>query len=208
LKDDGIHGIIANSDNSMYAYAHLSGEYEDKNLNIPSLDKLTKALAMVSDEEIALKCKNNHLEYKDDKIKFKYHLHDEGLIRIPNLSLSKVRSFSFDIKFYFDLDFLSNILQKSSITNTKKLYLYTEDGYLVWKIGDDTIPNSDSICIIGDEVDFELKPFVMKIDSLKLISKISKKSNVFQINSKTRIGKISTKKDGLSIEYIFSSIVS
>jgi hypothetical protein len=149
---------------------------------------------------------NNHIEYKDKQIKFNYHLHEDGLITKPKLSLDKIRKFEYDIQFSVDFDFLSNILQKSFITNTKKLYIYTEDDRLVWKIGDETIPNSDFLIVVGNEVDFELNPFILKIDNLKLVSKVSKTGNLFKINSKLGVGCIVTGNSEFEMQYIFSSL--
>ena len=190
----------------MYAHAYLQGDFEQKNLNLPSLKKLSKALDMISSDEIKIKLNGNHLEYKDKSIKFKYHLHEDGVITRPKLSLEKIRNFEYNIEFELDFDFLSNIIQKSSITNTTKLYISTENDHLVWKIGDETVPNSDSLSIIGDEVDFELNPFILKIDNLKLLSKVSKTGNLFKINSKLGVGCIFTRSGEFEIEYIFSSL--
>ena len=206
MKDDGIHGIASSEDNSMYAHAYLRGDFEEKNLNLPSLKKFSKALDMISFDNVKMKLNGNHLEYKDKQIKFKYHLHEEGVITRPKLSLEKIRNFEYDIEFDLDFDFLSNILQKSSITNTKKLYIFTEDGNLVWKVGDETVPNSDTLSIVGDEVEFELNSFILKIDNLKLLSKVSKTGNVFKINSKLGVGCIVTKSGDFEMEYIFSSL--
>jgi hypothetical protein len=206
MKDDGIHGIASSEDNSMYAHAYLRGDFEEKNLNLPSLKKFSKALDMISFDNVKMKLNGNHLEYKDKQIKFKYHLHEEGVITRPKLSLEKIRNFEYDIEFDLDFDFLSNILQKSSITNTKKLYIFTEDNHLVWKVCDETVPNSDSLSIVGDEVDFELNQFILKIDNLKLLSKVSKTGNIFKINSKLGVGCIVTKSGDFEMEYIFSSL--
>lgn len=206
MNDDGIHAIASSEDNSMYAHAYLQGDFEQKNLNLPSLKKLSKALDMISSDEIKIKLNGNHLEYKDKSIKFKYHLHEDGVITRPKLSLEKIRNFEYNIEFELDFDFLSNIIQKSSITNTTKLYISTENDHLVWKIGDETVPNSDSLSIIGDEVDFELNPFILKIDNLKLLSKVSKTGNLFKINSKLGVGCIFTRSGEFEIEYIFSSL--
>lgn len=206
LGEDGIHGISSSEDNSMYAHAHLIGEWEDQNLNLPSLKKLSKALDMVSADDIKLKLNGNHLEYKDKQIKFKYHLHEDGVITRPKLSLEKIRNFEYDIEFELDFDFLSSVLQKSSITSTKKLYLFTEDGDLVWKLGDETVPNSDSLSIVGESVDFELESFILKIDNLKLLNKVSKTGNLFKINSKLGVGCIVSRNGGFEMEYIFSSL--
>lgn len=206
MTDDGIHAIASSEDNSMYAHAYLQGDFEYKNLNLPSLKKLSKALDMISSENLRMKLNGNHLEYKDKQIKFKYHLHEEGVITRPKLSLEKIRNFEYNIEFDLDFDFLSNLIQKSSITNTAKLYISTEDDHLVWKIGDETVPNSDSLSIIGDEVDFELNAFILKIDNLKLLSKVSKTGNIFKINSKLGVGCIITRNGDFEMEYIFSSL--
>lgn len=190
----------------MYAHAYLEGEYDVKNLNLPSLKKLSKALDMVSSDEIKLKLNGNHLEYKDKQLKFKYHLHEEGVITRPKLSLEKIRNFEYSIQFDLDFDFLSDLLQKSSITNTKKLYIFTEDDHLVWKIGDEMVPNSDTLSIVGEEVDFELESFIMKIDNLKLLSKVSKTGNIFKINPKLGVGCIITRSGDFEMEYIFASL--
>ena len=206
LKDDGIHGISSSSDDSMYAYAFLKGDFEEQTLNLPSLKKLSKALDMISADEVKFKRNVNHLEYKDKNLKFKYHLHEDGVITRPKISLNKIRSFEFDIEFELDFEFLSSLLQNSSITNTKKIYIFTEDGSLVWKIGDETAPNSDSLSIVGNEVDFELEPFILKIDNLKLLTKISNNENLFKINSKLRVASIVSNSGNFKMEYLFSSL--
>lgn len=206
LTEHGIHGITSSEDNSMYAHACLLGDYEERTLNIPSLKKFSNALDMISFDEVPLKVNTNHLEYKDDQIKFKYHLHEDGVITKPKLSLEKIRNFQYDIEFELNFDFLSDVLQKSSITNTNKLYLFTENGFLVWKLADETVPNSDSLSITGDEVDFELESFILKIDNLKLLAKISKTGNLFKINSELGVGCIVSKNGNFEMEYIFSSL--
>ena len=190
----------------MYAHAHLIGEWESQNLNLPSLKKLSKALDMVSADEIKFKLNGNHLEYKDKQIKFKYHLHEDGVITRPKLSLEKIRNFEYNIEFELDFDFLSSVLQKSSITSTKKLYLFTEDDNLVWKLGDEMVPNSDSLSIVGESVNFELESFILKIDNLKLLTKVSKTGNLFKINSKLGVGCIVSRNGDFEMEYIFSSL--
>lgn len=207
IREDGIHGLTSSDDNSLYIHAFLRGDWEEISLNLPSLKKLAKAIDMVDEDVVKLKFKINHLEYRDSKLKFKYHLYEEGIITKPKLSLEKIRNFEFDIDFPLDLAFISNLLQKTSITGTTKLYISTEDGKLLWKIGDETVPNSDTLSIIGDEVDFELEdPFIIKIDSLKLLSKVSKENNLFKINSKLRVGMIRSEIGDFELEYLFSSL--
>lgn len=206
IKDDGIHGLASSEDNSMYVHTFLMGDWEEISLNFPSLKKLSKALDMIDEEDIIFKLKNNHLEYRDSKLKFKYHLYEEGIITKPKLSLEKIRNFEYDIEFDLDIDFLSDVLQKTAITGTNKLYLSTDEGKLIWKIGDETVPNSDTLSIVGGEVDFDLDSFIIKIDNLKLLSRVSKSNTIFKINSKLGVGCIHSKNGNFEVEYILSSL--
>jgi hypothetical protein len=206
LTEDGLHGIVSNGDNSLYAHAFIKGQFEELTLNLPSLKKLSKALDLIDKDDVPLTINRNNLEYKDKKIKFKYHLHENGIISSPLLSVEKIKSFDYDIRFDLDFEFLSDVLQKSSITNTKKVYLYTEDSSLIWKIGDDSVPNSDFLCITGEEVDFELNNFIIKIDNLKLLTKISKAGNLFKINSSIGLGSIVSTVGDFYLEYLFPSL--
>lgn len=206
VREDGIHGLASSEDNSMYVHTFLRGDWEERSLNLPSLKKLAKALDMIEKDEIDLKFNSNHLEYRDSKIKLKYHLYEEGIITKPKLSLEKIRNFEYDIEFDLDFVFLADVLQKTSITGTNKLYLSTDGGKLVWKIGDETVPNSDTLSIVGDEVDFDLDSFIIKIDNLKLLSKVSKINNVFKINPKLGVGCIQSKNGDFEVEYILSSL--
>lgn len=207
IKDDGIHGISASTDNSMYVHAFLGGDFDEMTLNLPSLEKLSKALGMVDDDYVSLLVNQNNLEYKGDDLKFKYHLHEDGIITKPKVTLDKIKNFKYDIEFDLNLDFLSNLLKNSSMISTNKLYIYTENDKLVWKLGDEKIPNSNNLCIVGEEVMFELNdPLILKIDNLKVLSKISKDNNTFKINSKVGVGSITSKHGNFELEYIFSSL--
>ncbi len=207
IKDDGIHGLTSSEDNSMYVHAFLGGEYDEMTLNFPSLNKLSKALSMVDEDYIDLIINNNNLEYRGEDLKFKYHLHEDGIITKPKVTLDKIKNFKYDIEFDLNFDFLSNLLKNSSMTSTNKLYIYTEDSKLVWKLGDDSIPNSNNFCVIGEEVMFELEdPFILKIDNLKVLSKVSKDDNMFRINSSIGVGSIISRLGNFELEYIFSSL--
>jgi len=191
----------------MYVHACLGGDYDEMALNLPSLIKLSKALNMVEEEYIDLMVKNNHIEYRGDDLKFKYHLHEDGIITKPKVTLEKIRNFQYDIEFDLDFDFLSTLLKNSSMTSTNKLYIYTEDEKLIWKLGDESVPNSNNFCVVGEEVLFELdEPFILRIDNLKILSKISKDDNVFKINSDIGVGSIVSKFGDFELEYIFSSL--
>lgn len=206
LNKNGIHAIAAAGDNSMYILVSMKGVYEDVTLNLPSLKKLTKALSLVPTDDVALNLNRNHLEYKGKEIKFKYHLHEDGVLTKPKLNRDKIMGFEYDIEFDLDLATLSKLLQNASFTNTKKVYIYTDNGNLMWKLTDETAANTDVLCVTGDEVDFKLEPFILNIDNLKNVTAISKEDAKFKINSKIGIGNIILNRGDLEINYIFSSL--
>jgi hypothetical protein len=176
-------------------------------LNLPSLKKLSKALDLVTSEDVNLKINANNLEYKGSDIKFKYHLHDEGILNKPKLSLEKIKSFKYDTEVVVTKAFLTQLLKNSAIFNdTKKLYLFTEDDHLVWSLADKTLTNTDALTIVGDDVDFEMETFILNLENLRSISFASESDITLKINSKLGIGSFELNSDDLVLNYIVSSL--
>lgn len=176
-------------------------------LNLPSLKKLSKALDMTGSEDVELKINSNNLEYKGKEIKFKYHLHDDGILNKPKLSLEKIKSFQYETEIPIGKAFLTQLLKNSAVFNdTKKLYVFTEDDHLVWSLADKTLTNTDALTIIGEEVDFELETFILNLENLRSISFASETDILFKINSKIGIGSFELNSDDLDLNYIISSL--
>jgi hypothetical protein len=97
-------------------------------------------------DDITLILNNNNLEYRGNKIKFKYHLYEDGLIAKTKMSLEKIKSISYDIEFNVSKNFIKNLLKtNSAFSDSNKLYIYTNDGQLYWSLQDKTSSNSDFI---------------------------------------------------------------
>jgi hypothetical protein len=208
LGEDGITTLSASEDSNMYLNTLTSGEFDEVELNLPSLKRLENAVRLINEEDFFFTLKNNHLEYKGSDIKFKYHLHEDGVINKPKVSLNKLISFKYETKFSLTQEFLSNILKNSSIVEQDKLYLYTEDNKIQWRIGDDQKTNSDTLIITMDEeVDFEMDDtFIINIDNMKNISDLSGSELIFELNS-IGVGRISCVKNGVQLKYFFTSLV-
>lgn len=209
VEDDQIYSISSTQDNGMFLWATLKGDFDVTNtLNLPSLKKLSKALEMTGEEEVTLQIKNNNLEYKGKEIKFKYHLFDDGILNKPKLSLQKIQSFSYDKEFTVGKEFLKNLLKKSSVFNTtSKLYIYTEDDHLVWSLADRALANTDTLTIVGEDVDFEIEdPFILNLDNLRMINFGPEDEIEFRINSKIGIGNFELNSATSNLNYIVSSL--
>lgn len=208
MSEEGVTTLSASEDSNMYLYTKMDGEFDDVELHLPSIKRLESAIKLIEEEDFEFTLKRNHLEYKGEDIKFKYHLHEEGVLTRPKTSLDKIKSFNYEIEFYLEHSFLSNILKNSSVIGQNKLYLYTEDDKLQWKIGDDEKTNSDSLIITGeDEVDFELSDFILNIDNMKNLSDMSGCELLFKINNKIGLGCVVCEKNGVTLNYIFTSLV-
>lgn len=192
----------------MFLWATLEGDFDAKvTLNLPSLKKLSKALDLTSDEEVSFKLNSNNLEYKGKDVKFKYHLHDDGILNKPKVSLDKIKSFKYDVDLVITKTFLTQLLKNSSIFNdTKKLYIYTEDDHVIWSLADKTLSNTDTLTIIGCDVDFEFDTFILDLENLRSLSLSNDSDITFRMNTTMGIGCFELKYDDLDLKYIMTSL--
>ena len=207
VETDKIYAISSSEDRSMFLWSTLESEYDDPQvLNLPSLKKLSKSLDLVPDKEVEFILNSNNLEYKGNKIKFKYHLYGDGILVAPKLTLSKITSLQYEYEFDVSKSFLDVVIKQSSIfKDTNKLYIFTEDGKLYWSLGDRTMMNTDVLTIEGDEVDFEMDEFILNLDNIRLLSFGDSKVFTLKIN-KMGIGSINLKNGNVDLNYILSSL--
>lgn len=207
VKSDETYSIAASDDRSMFLWSTLEGEFDaDAILNLPSLSKLSKLLDMVGSPDITFILNKNNLEYKSKAVKFKYHLYDDGILAKPKITLSKIKSLTFDYEFEVSKSFLKTLLSNSSIfKDTNKLYIYTENDNLVWSLADRTMQNTDTLTVVGGPVDFEMDEFILNLDNVRLIDFGESDIAKFEV-SKNGIGKIGIESGNIKLNYIVSSL--
>lgn len=210
LEDDSMYAISSSEDRSLFLYCKLECDNDTvTKLNLPSLKKLSKSLDLVPDDIVEFKLNNNNLEYSGKKVKFKYHLFGDGILVAPKITLTKIESLKYDYHFLADKELILSILKNSSIfKDTNKLYIYTEDGHLIWSLGDKTMTNSDVFTMIGDKVDFDMKEqFIINLDNLRLLA--FKNADVFKFSiTNMGIGSISLKNEDIELNYILSGLTN
>ena len=161
---------------------------------------------MVGSQEISFKVNRNNLEYKSKSAKFTYHVYEDGILTKPKITLAKIKSLIFDYEFDVSKSFLKTLLSNSSIfKDTNKLYIYSEDGNLVWSLADRTMQNTDTLTVIGEEVDFEMDEFILNLDNVRLIDFGESDIAKFEV-SKNGIGKIGIESGNICNNYIVSSL--
>lgn len=200
-----ILSFVANSDKTLYVVGsyYLSG-VSDLNLNCPSLKKLKNLISLIKGDEVSLEIEENHILHKSGGVKFKYHLHEDGVITSPKLSLSKFENYEYDIELDIDKDFIAKILKISSNIDSSKVY-FTKDGDTVLcEIKDDSKPNSDLLSFpVMENVDFDIN-FIFSMDNLRAIS--LSPTTKFRFNSKMGISSIISNFGDYKIEYVSPSL--
>lgn len=200
--------LVSSIDNTLILSAELGNvdaNFSGTN-NIPDIKKLIRAIDSIATKDITLTVNSNNYEYKGDKIKFKYHLYEDGLITKPSINIEKVKSFKFDISFQLTKDVLQAIIKGSTFaTETNKVYLYTEEGSLKAELTDRARHNTDAFCLDLGEVDFELKPLPLNLDNLKLLSTIGKEINV-GVNTDYGVCVFDIEATDIKLKYIITSL--
>lgn len=115
-------------------------------LNIGNVKKIINVLKQVEEDEIELDVSDSVLKYKSDKVKFRMHLLDNGIIESPNINVSKLNQLPFGTDFTLSKEAVDNVLKGSLFsTDSNKIYLYTRDKQIYGELADKKIQNIDTI---------------------------------------------------------------
>ena len=210
VSESGLVSISSVEDCTLYLVSKLETDVDVDGitLNLPSVSKLSKALDLISKDDCEFKLNSNNLEYKDNCVKFKYHLFDDGILTKSKLSLNKISTFKYDIEFDVATNFILQLLRNSNIfKDSTKLYLYTENDVLTWSLNDKTQSNTDTLTINAQEVDFELDEFIFKLDNFKFLALQKDGIIKFKINSEIGIANIEIQFGDITLNYIANSLL-
>lgn len=200
--------LVSSADNTLILSAELNSvdvNFSGTN-NIPDIKKLIRVVDSLSTKDIVLTVNSNNYEYKGNSVKFKYHLYEDGLLAKPTINIEKIKSFKYDISFSITKDILQSIIKGSTFaTETNKVYLFTEDGYLKAELTDRARHNTDALCLDLGKVDFEIKPIPLNLDNIKLLSTIDNVINV-GINTDYGVCVFDIQTSSIKLKYIVTSL--
>lgn len=200
--------LVSSADNTLILSAELNSVEANFNgtNNIPDIKKLIRVIDSISVKEMILNVNSNNYEYKDTRVKFKYHLYEDGLLAKPTINIEKVKSFKYDISFQLTKDTLQSIIKGSTFaTETNKVYLFTEDGCLKAELTDRARHNTDALCLDLGEVNFVLNPLPLNLDNIKLLSTIG---NIIDVGVNTQYGVcvFDIQANDIKLKYIVTSL--
>ena len=213
VNGNEVFSLNRTSDNNTILYASCNDISctTTRNINIPDIKKLIKALDGISDNQIDLTLNSNNLEYKSSTVKFKFHLLEDGIIAIPNLNVEKINNFQYNVRFKMTTTALNSLLKSSTfITDSNKIYIFSQDNTVYGELTDRSKHNIDmyTTCLTtaydGESIE---KPLAFSFDTFRLLSTL--KSNTFDVSLNTERGilAIDIIENGYKLKYISTSMV-
>lgn len=170
--DNFLTCLCCTSDNSVFLYIEHPIEEkmdDDIRLNCSDVKKFIRAIDAISHtDEILFTLENNNLSYKDKRLRFKYHLLEDGIIKKPAMNLQKIGQTVFHTNFVLEKESVRNLLKGSVFScDSNKLYVSANKDGVYAKLTDKTRKNIDSITLmIADEYkgeEIESVPFSFDI---------------------------------------------
>lgn len=200
--------LVSSPDNNLILYGELTGVESTINttLNIPDIGKLKRVVDGINTESVEFTLNNNNIEYSGNSVKFKYHLFDDGYLSKPNINLTKIQELQCDIEFKLTQQILKAIIKASSfVTDTNKVYIFTENGELKAELTDRSKHNTDMYALTLGPVDFNLEPVILNLDNIKLVSNVGDVVN-FSINTTYSVNIVDICKSSIKLKYIIASL--
>lgn len=214
LSESKLKCLTCTSDNSVIYYVEFPVETNSEDivfLNCPDIKKLIKALDVIkSNTDISFEIENNNLSYNQNKVKFKYHLQEDGIIKRPKLVLSKLNDTEFHSSFILTSESIKELLKGSVFsTDSNKAYISSDEEGVYAELTDKTRNNIDTISIkISDTLKGEsilTLPLNFEIFRLMDINSISD-INV-KINNKIGLVLFEFQNNYNKTMYIMSSLI-
>lgn len=216
ITNGNIECIIASADSTIVTHATFEIETditEETRLNIPDIKKLIRVLSIIPKEETILKINENNISYNEAGYKFKYHLLDDGIIKLPNINVQKINSLEFNTSFNVRENNLDTVFKGSSFTTeTSKLYIYTDnDNKIAAELGDRSRHNADNFaCVLSDTFEGSniTTPLSLNFESFRLISFNNSREVEFKINQDMGVITCKLKKGNTSLIYVISALIN
>lgn len=216
VNEDKITCTIAAADSTIVCKANLDCEAkldtEELILNIPDIKKLVRVLEIIPSNEVELQINENNISYSKDGYRFKYHVLDDGIIKLPNINVDKINNLEFDTSFKVSEKNLGVLFKGSSFTTeTSKLYLFTDNDKISGELGDKNRHNTDNfVCVLSDSFEDKPlgKPLALNFDSFRLLSFSGSREVSFKVNQDMGVITCCINKDNTVLTYVISALIN
>lgn len=221
LSDDIVLTITSNKvstvcstiDTGIVMCAEHSGNFEvdsEIKLNIPDVKKFLKLLDGLGNEDIKLTLKDNHLSYRDKKIKFNYFLLEDGFINKCPVSPAKIRALDSDVEFNLTTEKLSEIIRNHGlVSDATKVYFFSQDGEVYAELNDRERQNINNMTIFVTDTyigDFE-KPLIVDLQALRMLLGLKNNHFTVKINNKVNVFLFDINEGNTDIRFAISTLI-
>lgn len=184
---------------------------EHINLNVSDVKKFIRVFDCIEEDNITVNVNLNNIEYKSSKTKFKFHLLEDGIIAPLGHSLKKIESFEYDANFKMSIDTFNTLLKSSTfITESNKIYIYTQDGNVYCELTDKSRHNLDSYTTKLSEryegADIE-KPLPFSFDVIRNVAVLKAQEIDVKINTSKGVLCIDVEDGEYQLKYISTAMV-
>jgi hypothetical protein len=214
LTKNNIHCKTCTPDNSIILGIDFSiqtkGIEEEKiQINVGDIKKLTKAFDCIEGESFSFKIEKNNILYSDKKIKFKYHLLEDGIINQPKINLDKLKGLDFDCTFSITDQTINELIKASTFaSDSNKIYLTSYDNILKGDLTDKTRYNIDSFEVVLTEsfTGNKIENLCLNFEAFRIFS--SSRFNTLQCKISSKLGVVlfGFKNNIISTQYIISAL--
>lgn len=215
LSQNNIECTIAGADSTIVCKASTEIESDVTDiitLNIPDIRKLVRVLEIIPEQDIEIKINENNISYNKNGYRFKFHLLDDGFVKLPNINVDKVNDLEFSTTFKVSENNLTTLFKGSAFTTeTSKLYVFTDGNTIAGELGDKSRHNTDNfVCILSDTYEGkEMSKFLpVNFESFRLISFNQSREIDFRINEELGIITCGLKKGNVALTYVVSALIN
>lgn len=199
----------------VFLFARFKCKISDKDLQnfvLPDANKLIKALQCSDNDELGLDIEGNYIKYRNKNFKFKYFLFDRSIKKDNTHVFNhlKQQEDSYDTKFELTKDDLKRVLKTLPLlTESSKLYLYTDNNLVYGDLCDKKLQNTDIFTSVISEKfdgqDVSKDTIILNLELFRMINSLNfEKAHVY-INSKFKIVNIRCDVESAVLNYVVSS---
>mgnify|MGYP003670732263 CR=1 FL=1 len=183
VHPDKITSLTTNSDNSLIlhvTHTQPSTVTDKVILNVPNISRFVNLFSCITSDESDLDFNENCVVCKAGDLKFKYHLLEDGILKVPSINIQKIKDLKFDTTFYLQKDNILQLLKASTFTtDTDKLYISTDDTKVYGELTDKQQANVDSF----------KQPISMSYDGLSIPTPISINFELIRVIGSLRLNR-------------------
>jgi len=190
----------------------MIAEADVENFVLPDANKFVKALQCFTDNEIGLKIEDNFIKYSNKGFRFKYFLFDRSIKKNNDHVFQQLEQLenAYDTKFVLKKDNLKQILRTLPLlTESSKLYLYTDNGGVYGDLCDKKLQNTDEFTNVISETfegnDVERDTIIVNLELFRMLNTLNFETADVHINKKFKVVNIKCTVDGATLNYVVSS---